>query len=211
MIVYIGGISGVGKSTVIKGVLRRLADLEIKAELIRPLPLMAKLANLTEDECRKLPDEIKQSYRPEMRQMTYDIDSSDPNTVRIEDNRFVLLNDTDGSFLSRRIERDDDSGHIKLFVLLKADSEIILQRRVEDSAKRSDRISDPELIKRQLEDEVSAAEHFSQKQGIPLLQVENAGEIDLVVERIIEKIQEVVDSQKSTEVRPELVAEEKDN
>lgn len=75
MIIYVGGIPGVGKTTIITRLEKIAQKAGFKLEQTRGLDILCKLAGVAAvKELRLLPEEIRSKFRPEMYKRLYAMD-----------------------------------------------------------------------------------------------------------------------------------------
>jgi len=92
MFVYIGGVPGVGKTTVIAKVEELARERKIKMEKIKGAPILCELVGVaTVAELRALPESVRRALRPEMNRRIYELDRADPGTIRLADGHFVYF------------------------------------------------------------------------------------------------------------------------
>ena len=177
MMIYIGGIPGVGKTSIINNLILELNKLENKSKMIQGLPVLRKLAGgISSDEFRKLPDEIREKYRPEMWKIIYEEDRQDFDTIRILDGHFIYFESNGINFSKRKINPEDYI-HIKAIFVINSKPEDILKRRQKDISERFDRSLDMEIIKKQLDLEIKEAISQSKEIGVPIFVIDNNKEI----------------------------------
>jgi adenylate kinase len=188
MMICIGGISGTGKSSIIKELLLKMHTAGYKTEIIRGLPIMCKLAGgISEDEFRRLPDNIRAQYRPAMQEYIYELDKRDSDTIRIWDGHFAFF-EVKGTGYSVRKVRDEDFKQMKLLVVIEATIESILERRKKDYQDRSDRAVDLDVISEQLIIEKVEATKQGEELKIPVVFIENNGILEGAVDKLFKEI-----------------------
>jgi len=184
MLIYIAGIPGVGKTTIINNLIEKLNLTAHKSISVRGLPILCKLAgNISPDEFRKLPDNIREKYRPEMFKTIYNEDLNDPLTIRILDGHFAYYEANSMEYSIRPINKEDYQQMKAIFVIT-SKPEKILERRNQDNEKRKDRTLSLEHIKEQEEIEIAESIKQAKELKIPLLFISNNSDINNVVNEI---------------------------
>ncbi len=190
MFIRVGGVPGVGKTTVIDRIVGASKQLGLPVVKVKGANYLMKALGISSlDELRRVPEEVKAAVRPQMYRWMYEEDLGDPCTVRLRDAHFSLYHD-DGSVTEFPV-LDDDRRQMLSMVCLVAPPAAIYQRREVDINSRSDRPLDLGLIKRELATEISIARQQANSLGFNLVEVENTGNIQqacrLVVERTLNK------------------------
>jgi adenylate kinase len=184
MFIRIGGIPGVGKTTIINEIVEKSSQLKIPVVKIKGAEYLMNVLDVSSyDELRQIPEQVRAQARPEMYRRMYEDDNKDPNTIRLRDAHYSLWQDESGfiQFLSL----EEDKKQMLSMVCLTASEDTILQRRRDDG--RSDRNLDIDIIRRELIEESKSAKEQAESLGINLVQVENIGEISLVCANIVER------------------------
>lgn len=92
MFVYVGGVPGVGKTTVITKTKRLAQKHKTKIEIVTGAPILCELADLaTVAELRALPESVRRALRPEMNRRLYELDRMDPDIIWLADGHFVYF------------------------------------------------------------------------------------------------------------------------
>jgi len=108
MIIYVGGISGVGKTTIIKQTIAQLRREGIKIESTTGLELLCELIGIkTVRELRFVSEEIKAKFRPQMYRQIYEIDRKDIATLRISDGHFCFFDRKTKKYIPRKIQPEE--------------------------------------------------------------------------------------------------------
>lgn len=184
MLIYVAGIPGVGKTTVIKSLVEKLNSTGNKALPIGGLPILCKLAgDISPEEFRKLPDSIREQYRPEMFKIIYEEDLNDPKTTRILDGHFAYYEAGGKEYSTRPIQKGDYTQMKAIFVIT-ASSENIIERRKKDNQERTDRTLELEHIIEQEKIENNEALKQASELNIPLVFLSNNSTIDNAVHEI---------------------------
>ena len=168
MFIYVGGVPAVGKTSIIKAVEELAYKQGVSIERTVGTDIMCELAGVsTVDELRRLPEKTRREFRPEMNRRIYEQDRLDPLTIRVCDGHFCFL-DVKGEEYGERQIQPWDKEQMKAFVLVLANPQTILQRRVGDGTERPDRQRDLEFVKREQRLEVRIATHQAQELAIPM-------------------------------------------
>ncbi len=190
MFIYVAGIPGTGKTSVIKGLVERLNDESHKALRIRGLPILCHLAgDISPEEFRKLPDDVRGKYRPEMFRIIYEEDKNDPYTIRILDGHFIYF-EVEGKDFSVRNIRNEDYEQMKAIFVVNSTPENILNRRIKDISERNDRVIDFNYIQEQLELEKNEAIKQAKELGISIDFINNNGDLKETIQEINNKVRE---------------------
>ena len=150
MFVYLGGIPGVGKTTVVSGTLDIARAAGFSLVGMEEKKVLCELAGVgSPEEYRVLPVAVRTRARREMVACFYAVDCNDPQVVRMRDDHFVYPQE-DGSYLARPYELGDKNQMLAIVVLW-AEPKAILGRRLRKYAERPDRpLSDvPRVIEHQ--------------------------------------------------------------
>ncbi|OGZ22633.1 MAG: hypothetical protein A3E18_02415 [Candidatus Nealsonbacteria bacterium RIFCSPHIGHO2_12_FULL_38_18] len=128
MFVYVGGISGVGKTTII----RKTIELSQKSNSffigLSEKELLCKITKVKSAEYyAELPEEVRAEARKQLVDYLYRIDEKNLATIRIRDDHFTAPKE-DGTYWIRQLEKKDKA-HMFAFVVIIAKPGIILQRR----------------------------------------------------------------------------------
>lgn len=193
MIIYIGGISGVGKTTIIENVekIAKREKLDIRrAKVKEALRDLAGVKSVKE--YRKLPEDLRYSLHQKAIKIIYEEDLKNSRIVYLYDGRFSLLNRKCGNEEMRLIQKDDFD-HLIAVIVLTASPDTILARRIIDSKIRKDRhIDDVCFMKKRQCNEIKAAQIYSKVLGIPLNIVQNEGEILMVAKKVADIIKNIM-------------------
>lgn len=184
MLIYVAGVPGVGKTTIIKKLVEKLNLNKQKSESVSGLPILCKLAgNISSQDFRKLPDEVREKYRPEMFKIIYNDDLNDKETIRILDGHFAYY-EARGEKYSVRSIQDGDYKQMKAIFIINSNPQNILARRNYDSQDRTDRTLNLEHIKEQSKIEENEALKQAGELKIPISFISNDTEVDKVVDQI---------------------------
>jgi adenylate kinase len=133
MLVYIGGVHGVGKTTIINYAVEIAKKENFKLEKTIGTDILMKLAGVkTIEELKKLPEEIRKKYRPEMNKRIYAKDREDFETIRLCDGHFVFWEAESENYGIRETQPWDKQQLIGIILII-ADPEDILKRRLDDN------------------------------------------------------------------------------
>jgi len=117
MIIYVDGVSGTGKTLLIKQTLDRLEKEGIKIELTRGLEIFCKLVGVkTVEELRFVLEETKTKFRPQMYKQIYKIDRKDITTIIISDGHFCFFDQKTKQYIPRET-RPEEKEKILFFCL----------------------------------------------------------------------------------------------
>lgn len=184
MLIYIAGIPGVGKTTIIQSLIRKLNSSGHKSTSVRGLPILCKLAgNISPDEFRKLPDSVREKFRPEMFRTIYEEDLNDFSTVRILDGHFAYYEAGAKEYSVRSINKEDFE-QMKIIFVITSEPGKVLERRNQDNKERADRTLNLEHIKEQDNIEKEEAIKQAQELKIPLVFVSNNLDVGSAVNKI---------------------------
>jgi len=190
MFLYIGGVPGVGKSTIIKKLKDKLAQEKIKTGVITGAPILRKLAQLKNiEELRQLSEEERKRLRPKMYNIIYSILKKNPNTFWIFDGHFCYFDWNGKKFGIRSIQSWDKKLMTGIIILI-AKPKTILLRRIKD--KRPDRKLTLNFIKKELKKESEIAKLQAIKLQKPLIFIANEnGEAEKNSEKILQFIKKL--------------------
>lgn len=192
MFIRVGGVPGVGKTTVINEIVEKSSRLGLPVVKIKGAKyLMNVLGVSSYEDLRQVPEQDRAQARPEMYRRMYEDDRKDPNTIRLRDAHYSLWQDGSGFVQFPTLEEDREQ--MLSMVCLTASEDIILERRRNDG--RSDRALDGVVIKRELAKEMEVARKQAESLDINLIQVENVGKISLVCASIVKKTMDGFDFQ----------------
>src|SRR5258706_14582024 len=119
MLIYVAGVPGTGKTTIIESLIKKLNSLGHKSVSVSDLPILCKLAgNISPDEFKKLPDSIRKKYRPEMNRIIYEEDLNDFSTIRILDGHFAYYEAGSKEYSIRPVNREDYQQMKAIFVIV---------------------------------------------------------------------------------------------
>ena len=175
MFVYIGGVPGVGKTTVVTETEGLARNRGIKMEKIKGAPILCELAGVaTVAELRALPENVCRALRPEMNQRLYELDRRDPETIRLADGHFIYFDVEGKEYGVRQIQPWDKEQMLAIAVVV-ANSHTILRRRLKDADDRHDRKCNIDFLIQEQKMEVDVAISQATEIGIPLCFVSNEG------------------------------------
>lgn len=170
MIVRVGGIPGVGKTTIV-GRLLTIAQRK-KLSLIKKAPVREILRELagakTIEEYRVLPEEKRGSFYPEMERRVYQLDRACPNQIWIHDSHFSFFSRKTGQYNIRPIQLEDYEQLLAMVVVV-ANPSVICDRRVKDFYTRNDRhLHNVEIINERQEYEIRVAQSQAEQLSLPI-------------------------------------------
>jgi len=159
---YVGGISGVGKTTLLNGALN---NINMDIQIGKGSEIMKNLANLT---CSSELCNLTQEYRNNLRKRAHDIIFSSHDKIILDGHFAVPIKD--GNYEIPYPEEYTD--YIKGLVLISADAKSIYQRRQLD-IKKKERPLDTHKITAGLEKELETITYLSKKYNKKMYIVEN--------------------------------------
>lgn len=174
MFVYVGGISGVGKSKIVTEAEKLARKHGIKMELINGASILCELAGATTvDELQTLPEGARIELHSEMNRKLYEMDRQDPETIRVADGYFMYFDLPKVAEYGIRELQPWNKTQILGIVVVIAKPHIILQRRLQDIKERPDRkcVIDSLILEQcmEIEDVSSQATEL----GIPFYLIRN--------------------------------------
>ena len=173
MFIYIGGVPGVGKTTVTAGAEELARKRKMRMERIKGTPILCELAGVTTvAELRALPESVRRALRPEMNRRLYEIDRMDPEIIRLADGHFVYFDIEGKEYGVRQIQPWDKEQMIAIAVVV-ASSNIILSRRLKDTNDRPDRKHDINFLILEQKMEIDIAVSQAKELGIPFCFIRN--------------------------------------
>lgn len=185
MFIRIGGVPGVGKTTVIDALFEASKSHGLPIARVKGGDYLLKLAGVkTYDELRKMPEEYRASLRPEMYRLMYEEDRKSPEIFRLRDAHFTLLDQESGKTVTFPVFPEDKDQMFSMIVLT-ADPKVIISRRSLDHD-RPDRYLDPKTIEQELEIEIDAAMAQAKEIDIPLSVIDNSEEGVAAYKKVIE-------------------------
>lgn len=174
MIVYLGGVPGVGKTKVTKQVENLASEKGFALKRLRGTDILCELAGVSSvDELRRLPEEIRHELRPEMYRRIYAEDREYPNTVRLGDGHFCMFEINSDKFGTREMQPWDKDQVLGIIVLI-APPNLILERRKVDKETRDDRRLDLGSITYEQKMELLIAKQQSEQIGCPMAVFDNS-------------------------------------
>lgn len=173
MIVYVGGIPGAGKTTIITEMEKIARSRGINLERIVGTKILCELAGvLSVEELRKLSETERRKFRFEMNRRIYEMDANDFGTIRVGDGHFVFWDIHGENYGIHQIFPWDKKQTIAIAVI-DADEHMILERRKKDFSKRSDRQLNLDFINKERRMEIEIAFSQAKELGIPIKIFEN--------------------------------------
>ncbi|MEK7143160.1 MAG: hypothetical protein AAB785_03055 [Patescibacteria group bacterium] len=147
MFVYVGGVSGVGKSKIVTETEKLSRKHGIKMELINGTTILYELTGVTTmGELQILSESARLDLHMKMNQRLYEIDRQDPETIRVADGYFMYFDVPKVSKCDIRELQPWNKNQILGIAILIAEPRIILERRFQDIEKRPDRKCDLEAL-----------------------------------------------------------------
>jgi adenylate kinase len=184
MFIRIGGVPGVGKTTVINEIVKKSSRLSAPVVKVKGAEyLMDILGISTYEQLRGISEQERAQARPEMYKRMYEEDRNDPSTIRLRDAHFTLWQN--GSSFVEFPVLEEDKRQMLSMVCLTAPVATIYERRKVDG--RSDRALEGDIIQKELTRELEVAGRQADLVGINLVQVENIGDIPTVCAKIVRK------------------------
>jgi len=178
MFVYIGGVPGVGKTTVITEVEELARKRKIKMEKTKGTPILCELAGVTTvAELRALSEDVRRALRPEINRRLYKLDRADPRTIRLADGHFVYFDIEGKEYGVRQIQPWDKEQTIAIVVIV-ASPDSILSRRLKDANDRPDRKHNINFLIQEQKMEIDIAVSQATELGIPFCLIRNEGDED---------------------------------
>ncbi len=175
MFVYIGGVPGVGKTTLVVETEKLARKREVRMETIKGVPILCELAGVTTvAELRALPESVRRALRPEMNRRLYELDCRDPETIRLADGHFVYFDIEGKEYGIRQIQPWDKKQMLAIVVVI-ANPYTILHRRLKDTGDRQDRKRNIDFLIQEQKMEVDVAVSQAMELGIPFCFVGNEG------------------------------------
>lgn len=188
MFVRVGGIPGIGKTTVIERAVELSPKAGVTIERARTKEVLCELAGVrTVEEYRGLPVEFRKSLYPELDRRLYAEDREGPTAVRLYDGHFYFFDPETGGYQTRTMYPEDKLQLMAIIVLVVADMEVIFRRRSQDQDFRLDRQQlSVDLLHREQEMEVKTASSQATQLRIPFQIFYNEeGEIDNVAKELL--------------------------
>ncbi len=175
MFVYIGGVPGVGKTTVVAATENLAQKYGVRMEKIKGAPILCKLAGVaTVAELRALPESVRRGLRPEMNRRLYELDREDPEKICLADGHFVYFDIEGKEYGVRQIQPWDKEQMLAIAVVI-ANPHTILNRRLKDADDRHDRKRNINFLIQEQKMEVDVAIAQATELGIPFCFVSNEG------------------------------------
>ncbi len=175
MFVYVGGVPGVGKTTVIEETIKIALNHGIKMEKIKGSPILCELAGVsTVAELRALPESVRRALRPEMNRRLYEFDRADPEVIRLADGHFIYFDIEGKEYGIRQIQPWDKEQMLAIAVIV-ANPRTILHRRLKDAHERYDRKLDINFLIQEQKMEIDVAISQAKELGIPFCFLSNEG------------------------------------
>jgi len=175
MFVYVGGVPGVGKTTIITETEKLARKQGVKIEKIKGSPILCKLAGVNSvAELRALPESARRALRPEMYRQLYELDRRYPETIRLADGHFIYFDVEGKEYGVRQIQPWDKEQLIAVAIIV-ANPHIILRRRLKDAKYRCDRKLDINFLAREQKMEIDIAVLQATELVVPFCFINNEG------------------------------------
>lgn len=197
MIVFVNGVSGVGKSTVIEKTKEISIQGVLKIEQAKVKETLCELGGVkTVEEYRLLPEKTRSSLHTGTTERIYMADLEDVNIVRLYDIHLCSCSHCDDSEIIRPF-RADDGKHIVLIITLVARPENVLVHKNLDLRIRGDRhITSIDFVVKEQRRAIETAEMYSKVLNIPAKIVSNNGGLDETCFKILNIIEDVIKNKK---------------
>lgn len=178
MFIRIGGVPGVGKTTIIEAIQKAAEGRGFPVDRIKGADYLLDILGVKNyDELRRLPEAVREAARPEMYRRMYKDDAADAGVVRLRDAHYSLWEGEEGSFSYFPIFPEDRQQTAAL-VCICASPEIILERRMKDGGKRTDRAVSIVKIKEELRVELETCREQARSLGLEPIIINNDGRLD---------------------------------
>ena len=175
MFVYVGGVPGVGKTTVVTETEKLARECGIKMETIKGAPILCELAGVnTVAELRALPESVRRALRPEMNRRLYELDRADPEVIRLADGHFVYFDIEGKEYGVRQIQPWDREQMLAIAIIL-ANPRTVLHRRLKDASDRYDRKCNLDFLIQEQKMEIDVAVSQAKELIIPFCFIRNEG------------------------------------
>lgn len=182
MFIRIGGVPGVGKTTIIDKIVEESSRLGFPIVKVKGAKyLMDIFGVLTYEQLRGISEQERALARPEMYRRMYEEDRNDPNTIRLRDAHFTLWQGGSG-FTDFPLLVEDREQMLSM-VCLTAPEDAVYERRKRDG--RPDRALERGIIREELTRELEIAVEQANCLGINLVQIENVGDISTVCAKVV--------------------------
>jgi len=107
MFIKIGGVPGVGKTTVISEIVEKSSQLGLPIVKVKGAEyLLDVLGVSTYEQLRQVPEQERAQARSEMYRRMYEDDRNDPSTIRLRDAHYSLWQDGSGFVNFPLLEED---------------------------------------------------------------------------------------------------------
>lgn len=177
MFIKIGGVPGVGKTTIITEVTEASRSLGLPIQRIKGGDILMEILGVrTYDELRAIPEAIREAARPEMFRRMYDLDRQNPEIIRLRDAHFSLWQEETG--FSYFPLQDGDCNQTLALVCVVATPELIMVRRQNENHSRCDRQCRETVIRSELEMEIATAKSQADSLSRKLVVVENTTNVE---------------------------------
>ncbi|MFH1030859.1 MAG: AAA family ATPase [bacterium] len=175
MFIYIGGIPGVGKTTIAAKTIELSNKAGIKMEETGGVAIMRQLAGVsTTEELRLLPEKIRKSLRQKMEIALRNVERQKPDAILLQDVHFVFFDISGKKYGVRQIQTWDKETMLFIAVIT-ASPEIILKRRRKEAIQRPDRQCNLNFITKEQKLEIEIAYSQAAKIGIKCFIIPNNG------------------------------------
>ncbi len=199
MIVFVNGVSGVGKSTVIEKTGELSIQSVLKIEQAKVKETLCELGGVkTVEEYRLLPEKTRSAFHAGTTERIYQADLEDMNTIRLYDIHLCSCSHCDDSEIIRPF-RTDDGSHVVLIITLVARPENVLARKNLDLRIRRDRhITSIDFVIKEQRRAIETAEMYSKVLNIPSKIISNNDRLDETCFKILRIIEDIVKNKKES-------------
>ena len=193
MLVYVGGIPGTGKTTIIRRSIELAKRINFPLQGLEEKKLLCQITSVSSaEEYARLPAGTRAQARKQMVDHFYEIDEKDPATIRIRDDHFTAPN-KNGVYWVRPLAARDKL-HMIAFVVIMAEPNNVFRRRLD----REFLYLEPKFLEfnkiiQHQEMEVKIASRQAEHLNIPFKIIENKdGEIEETSEILLSFIKETI-------------------
>jgi adenylate kinase len=168
MFIYMGGVPGVGKTTLITDLEILSRKRGIKLERMIGTKILCDLSGAKNvEELRALPEEVRSKYRLKLNEIIYEIDRKDSGTIRVADGHFCYF-DVNGEKYGIRSIYPWDKQQLLAMGVVMAEPNTILERRLAEKDERTDRQLDLDFITKEQFIELGVAYYQANELSIPI-------------------------------------------
>ena len=202
MFVYIGGIPGVGKTTLIKEILKVAWKAGFPLQSMEEQKILCQLTGkISPAEYRLLPKAVRSEARERMVTYFYKLDREDLKKIRIRDDHFAYLEE-DGTYFIRPCKPEDEIQMLAFVVHITSPKNILVRRLRKSSLQQEYNYFDLDKIAIHQEVELKTALSQAEYLKIPIRIFENnEGELLSISQSVFSFIRECTFNLKK--VRPQ--------